>query len=193
MENTQKTEEAIRAAESAIRAVVGQLIKTSSVREADHDDIAQILRMHVAKKAAAHDPERSALKTYIERIVANKVRDILEGDRAACRDSRMESHSMDESADPLDGADRSFADTIDTVDALRRTGLLPWAPDEALVIDVNQVLAELSAFDRLTCEVLGVTKSLREAAKNLGIHVETLRDRLARIRAEFELRGITKA
>jgi RNA polymerase sigma factor (sigma-70 family) len=191
VQNTQKTEEAIRQAESAIRAVVGKLIKSSSVREADYDDIAQILRLHVAQKAADHDPERSGLKTFIERIVANKVRDILEGDRAACRDTRKVSHSMDEPAESLDGEDRTFADTVDAVGALRRAGLLPWAADDALVIDVQNVLTELSELDRLTCDVLGATKSLREAAQNLGIHVETLRSRLVRIRSEFQSRGIT--
>lgn len=43
-----KIEEAIRQAESAIRAAVGHLIATSGVRPADGDDVAQTLRIHVA-------------------------------------------------------------------------------------------------------------------------------------------------
>jgi len=68
-------DEAIRQAERTIRAVVGKLIGTTGIRESDADDIAQILRIHVAEKAARHDPARASLRTFIERIVANKIRD----------------------------------------------------------------------------------------------------------------------
>jgi len=193
VENTQKTQEAIRQAESAIRAVVGKLIETSSVRRAEGEDVAQILRIHVAGKAAEHDPSRSSLKTFIERIVQNKIRDILDGQRAGCRDSRKEARSLDEEVITSDGEDGTFADTVDIGDALRRAGLLPWPDDEALIIDVKVVLEDLSEVDRLTCDVLSATKSLREAAGDLGIHVETLRQRVAKIRAEFVARGITGA
>lgn len=192
MQDTQQTREAIRQAESAIRAVVGKLNETSGVRKADSDDVAQILRIHVAGKASEHDPARSSLKTFIERIVQNKVRDILEGQRAGCRDSRKEAHSLDEEAITTDGEDGTFADTINIGDALRRAGLLPWPDDEGLIIDVKLVLEDLSDVDRLTCDVLAATKSLREAANDLGIHVETLRQRLAKIRAQFVARGITE-
>jgi RNA polymerase sigma factor (sigma-70 family) len=188
--NTQKTEEAIRQAESAIRAVVGKLNATSDVRRADSDDVAQILRMHIAEKAAEHDPSRSSLKTFIERIVVNKIRDILDGQHAQCRDSRKESNSLDEPEIAPDGEIGSFGETLDQEDALRRAGMLPWPADEALVMDVKMVLENLSALDRLTCEALAINKSLRETAKDLGIHVETLRQRMRRIRAIFEAWGI---
>lgn len=191
MQDTQKTEEALRQAESAIRALVGKLIKASSVRPAEEDDIAQILRLHVARKAAAHDPGRSSLKTYIENIVANRLRDFMKAQRAACRDRRLEEISMDEDVLGPDGGPEPFGETIDGSDALRRAGMLPWAAEDALIMDVKLVLEDLTEADRLTCDVLAVTKSLREAAERLGIHVETLRQRVERIRAEFASRGIT--
>lgn len=193
MENTQKAQEALRQAESAIRAVVGKLIETSDVRAADSDDVAQDLRVHVARKAGSHDPARSSLKTFIERIVANKVRDILEGRHAGCRDSRKEDRSLDESVVTAEGEETPLGESFDIADALRRAGLLPWPANDALVADVKLVLEDLSEVDKLTCSVLAATKSLREAATDLGIHVETLRERVARIRAEFEARGIKGA
>jgi len=189
----QDPEEAIRQAESAIRAVVGKLIGTSGVRKADSDDVAQILRIHVAGKAAEHDPARSSLKTFIERIVQNKVRDILEDGHAQCRDPRKESRSLDEPEFAAEGEACTFGETIDIEESLRRAGLLPWPDDEALIIDVKLVLEDLSEVDRFTCAVLAATKSLREAAGDLGIHVETLRQRVAKIRAEFVARGIAGA
>ncbi len=180
------------AAEAAIRAVVGKLIGTGGVRVADGDDVAQELRLHVAQKAAAHDPGRSALATYIEQIVTSKVLDILKADRAACRD-RRKVESLDAPVESDDGEERTLGDTVDQVDALRRAGLLPWSAEDALVIDVKLVMEELSVAERLTCEVLSKTKSLREAATALGIHVETLRERMVQIRAEFVARGITGA
>jgi len=173
--------------------VVGKLIETSGVRRADGDDVAQILRIHVAKKATEHDPARSSLRTFIERIFQNKIRDILEDQHAQCRDSRKEAHSLDEPGATPDGEEGTYGDAIDVSDALCRAGLLPWPEDEALIIDVKLVLEDLSEVDRLTCDVLAATRSLREAAGDLGIHVETLRQRVAKIRAQFEARGITGA
>ena len=191
MQDTQQTREAIRQAESAIRAVVGKLNETSGVRKADSDDVAQTLRIHVAGKAAKHDPARSSLKTFIERIVRNKLRDILEEQNAQCRDARKESRSLDEPEINAEGEDCTFGDTIDIEGDLRRAGMLPWPEDQALIIDVKLVLEDLSEVERLTCDTLSATKSLREAARELGVHVETLRQRVAKIRTQFEVRGIT--
>lgn len=193
MENTQKAQEALRQAETAIRAVVGKLIATSDVRPADSEDVAQDLRLHVARKAGTHDPARSSLKTFIERIVANKVRDILEERHAECRDSRKVGRSLDEPEITPEGDETTFGESLDLADTLRRAGLLPWPADDALTVDVKLVLEDLSEMDRLTCSVLAATKSLREAATDLGIHVETLRERVARIRGQFEAKGITGA
>ena len=188
--NTQKQQQAIEAAESAIRALVGQLISTSDVRQADEDDVAQTLRAHVARKAAEHDPDRSSLKTFIERIVANKIRDFLKVRHAECRDSRNSARSLDEIIPLPNGDELPFGETFDVGDSMRRAGMLPWAQDDVLVMDVTLVMEQLSEVDRATCNVIAANKSLRAAAKDLGIHVETLRQRMARIRAEFEARGI---
>ena len=149
--------------------------------------------MHVAQKAAAHDPGRSSLRTYIDRIIRNRLRDYLDEYFAGCRDPLKVSHSLDEPMPSPEDEHTSFSETVDMEEALRRAGHLPWAKDDALVLDVKLVLEDLSEMDRLTCDALAVTKSLREAAKSLGIHVETLRERVTKIRAEFVSRGITGA
>lgn len=183
-------EEAIRQAEQKIRAVVGQLIGTSGIRESDADDIAQILRMHVAEKARRHDPARSSLRTFIDRIVTNKIRDYLDAYFAEKRDPRCVAASLDETPEAEDGGEDALGEILNAEDALRRAGLLPWLAEDALIIDVKMVLEQLSEIDRGTCAVLSATRSLREAARDLGIHVETLRERVVRIRGEFERRNI---
>jgi len=183
-------EEAIRQAERTIRAVVGKLIGTTGIRESDADDIAQILRMHVAEKAERHDPARASLRTFIERIVANKVRDCLDARFAEGRDERRIAASLDEVPQNEEGNDDPLGELIDAEEALRRAGLRSWPADHALILDVRMVLDELSEIDRGTCAALAVTKSLREAARDLGVHVETLRERVARIRAEFARRQV---
>lgn len=183
-------EEATRQAERTIRAVVGKLIGTPGIRESDADDIAQILRMHVAEKASRHDPARSSLRTFIDRIVTNKVRDYLESYFAECRDPRRVAASLDEAMETEDGSEETIGETMDAEDALRRAGLLPWPAEDALSIDIKMLLDQLSEIDRGTCAVLSATRSLREAAGDLGIHVETLRARVVRIRREFERRNI---
>ena len=183
-------EEATRQAERTIRAVVGKLIGTPGIRESDADDIAQILRTHVAEKASRHDPARSSLRTFIDRIVTNKVRDYLESYFAECRDPRRVAASLDEAMETGDGGEETIGETMDAEDALRRAGLLPWPTEDALSIDIRMLLDQLSEIDRGTCAVLSATRSLREAAGDLGIHVETLRARVVRIRREFERQNI---
>lgn len=183
-------EEAIRQAELTIRAAVGKLIGTTGIRESDAEDIAQILRMHVGAKASRHDPARSSLRTFIDRIVTNKVRDYLESCFAEARDPRRVAASLDDPMEIEDGGDETFGETLDAEDALRRAGLLPWPADGALSIDIKLLLDQFSEIDRGTCAVLSATRSLREAARDLGIHVETLRARVLRIRGEFERRNI---
>ena len=192
MQNHALQEEAIRQAERTIRAVVGKLIGTPGIRESDADDIAQILRMHVAEKAERHDPQRSSLRTFIERIVANKVRDYLDAYFAEKRDPRAEVGSLDEAVETPDGGNEPLGETLDLAAELRRAGLLPWAANDALIMDVKLALEQLSEIDRGTCAVLSATNSLREAARDLGIHVETLRERVARIRGEFERQKIRR-
>lgn len=189
----QKTEEAIQQAESAIAAVVGKLIKTKAVAPADGDDVAQQLRMHVAAKAGMHEPGRSSLRTFIERIVENKVRDLLEHEAAQCRDKEKVTQSLDEPAVAEDGHECSLGDLIDVENAMRRAGMLPWAADPDMILDVRQIVQSFSEIDRLTCAALSVTKSLRQAAEELGVHVETVRERTAKIRAIFEAKGICGA
>ena len=170
--------------------MVGKLIGTPGIRESDADDIAQILRMHVAEKASKHDPARSSLRTFIDRIVTNKVRDYLESYFAEGRDPRRVAASLDEPTESEDAGEETIGEILDAESALRRAGLLPWPTDDALSIDIRMLLDQLSEIDRGTCAVLSATRSLREAARDLGIHVETLRARVLRIRGEFERRNI---
>ncbi len=170
--------------------MVGKLIGKPGIRESDADDIAQTLRMHVAEKASRHDPARSSLRTFIDRIVTNKVRDFLESHFAECRDPREIAASLDEAIESEDGGEETIGETMDAEDALRRAGLLPWPAEDALSIDIKMLLDQLSEIDRGTCAILSAARSLREAARDLGIHVETLRARVLRIRGEFERRNI---
>lgn len=169
--------------------MTGKLIGTGSVRRADGEDVAQELRMHVIKKAASYDSRRAKLTTYMEHVVVNKGRDIMEANRAACRDWRKV-RSLDEPTDNEDAPGETFGDTIDQMEAQRRCGLLPWAADAELVMDVQEVLQEFSEIDRETCESLAFTKSLREAAERMDIHLETIRQRIVKLRSLFEARGI---
>jgi RNA polymerase sigma-70 factor (ECF subfamily) len=133
-----------------------------------------------------YDAKRAGLKTFITRIIENKVASIIEYQGAAKRDYRLCTCSLN---DQLVNDESGVAERIDTVDQddyLIRTGRQsrPAAEIRDLLIDVPKIIALLPADWRELCRRL-MSDSASQVARDLGISRATVYRRLKRIRALF--------
>lgn len=156
-----------------IKHKVRKLIGRYGFNASDEPDLQQELAMHVSTRMARHDPARGARSTFVDRIVRNKIANILENRMALKRGGRK----------------RQLA-----LDAVPEGVLLDGDTDAAAVdlgMDVRNAVAGLPPdLRRVATELEGNSPS--EAARNLGLTRGQMRQRMDAIRRHMEEAGLAK-
>ncbi len=175
-------------------AVVCKLVKefqrqwTCLARE-EVDDLLQECLSHWVIVKAQYDPKREAsIKTFMGRIIRNKLTDLV---RERESDKRKLAHLSISLDAPLTG-ETEAPTLLDTIDA--RAGSDP--PDQELnglqlEIDLATVLSTLTARQQTLCRLLGEQgMTIQEASTALGIPRSKIYDELKCIKALFIKMGL---
>ena len=153
------------------------------------DDLLQECLSHWVFVKAQYDPKREAsLKTFMGRIIRNKLSDLV---RVRESDKRKLAHLSVSLDAPLNG-ETEAPTLMDTLDA--RAGADP--PDQEenglqLAMDLATVFSTLTARQQTLCRLLGEQgMTIQEASTALGIPRGTLYDELNCIKALFIKAGL---
>ena len=144
-----------------------KLIGRHGINSNDAEEIAQDVAAHLIERMPQFDPARAQVNTFIDRVVKNKLLNIIEARTTQKRDSGRRVCPVDEvPQDLLIEHGRTTSDVDRALDVHDILGSLP--PD-------------LRAFaDRLKLE------SPAEAARTLGLTRAQMRNRVDALRAHFE-------
>jgi RNA polymerase sigma factor (sigma-70 family) len=153
----------------------------------DREDIEQEMAIHLLSMLPKHNPERSSLPTYVNRVVDSWCRMLVRERRAACRDYTQQERSLDERG----GDDHTLADQIGEVDAITLAGSRRLGSIEAeeLRLAVEATTERLPRHLRELCQML-LTQSVAEVCAATGIPRTTITYRLKQLRRAFEKAGL---
>lgn len=176
-----------------VRSTSQRLIGKYGLREDDRDDIEQILIVAVLRNLPLYDESRGPREAFISRIVRNRTRNIIAGQKATCRDYRSRVGSLQ---DPIpschDGDEIEWGETFDAGEYLRLTrGQRGEAEQIDLRIDLGQVLSELPPDLKALCTSLIQGLNDTEAARQLGISRTTFYERRKRLKQRFMEAGLS--
>jgi len=179
-----------------IRLRAFTMIGSYGFTKSDRKDIEQDLWLDVLQRLEYYDPEKSSPRTFINRIIRNKVASIAEFRKASKRDYRVPVFSLDqpvlsgsEEENPDDAPE--FHEFVGQDEVLFITLQIARSLVEIqdMKLDVNRVIEELSPNLQKICELLK-EDSFTEVAEKLQIPRTTLYERRNQIRHYFEQRGL---
>ena len=178
---------AVRSIRSKARELVGQYGYTRS----DIKDLEQELVLDLLKRLPKYDPKRAQRNTFINRIINHKVATIIESKKAAKRDYRRSGGSLSEDYEDSEGRITPRLERVDSRSCRQRMGwsVEPSIEQMDLKIDLDQVVAGLPPELRELCERLKF-QTVAEIFQETGAPRSTIYDRMKRIRAVFEDRGL---
>lgn len=151
--------------EALIKHKVRRVIGRFGINRADAEDLQQELWLHAVATMPRYDPNRSALSTFRDRVLSNRLRSLLAERRAGRRDYR-----------------RCAARDTAAMDYLLDPRSQPAAADRT--IDVAQAVAELPPFLQQVTACLR-SHNLSSSASVLGLSRQQLRRHRNVIRKHF--------
>ncbi|MFH1680635.1 MAG: sigma factor [Candidatus Eisenbacteria bacterium] len=173
-----------------IRHKARSLVGRYGFRETDVEDLEQELTLDVLQRMPKYDPGRAQKKTFVVRLVRNKIASILEARKAGKRDYRTPVYSFTGWVKDRTNGFLQRSETIDQDHYLLRTGRRR-AQQEVLdlAIDLKR------ATDLLPPELRDLCRRLRyetvsEISRETGVPRSTICDAKERIRVHFEERGL---
>ena len=143
------------------------------------EDLLQECLSHWHFSKTSYDPQGEASqKTFMARIIVNKLIDLVRGREAQKRKTTCPAISIDE-------------DSACAIEALNRglIGNVPFDPFEQieLQLDLSRVLKKLTPQQQQLCHLLGVGgMNVKEASACLKVSRASLYDQIKRIRTAFE-------
>jgi DNA-directed RNA polymerase specialized sigma24 family protein len=174
-----------------VRAKAAGLIGTYGFSPSDGDDIRQELVLDCIIRFRKFDPAKSSCRSFVSRIVNNRVATLVEGQRARCRDYRACRSSLNDQIEFAPGESMELAERVSADEYEARIGrsVLSARDRVELQIDVARVIAtlpqELAAIANLLRSV-----GVGETSHQLGVPRSTLYRRIADIRELFESAGL---
>jgi RNA polymerase sigma-70 factor (ECF subfamily) len=168
------------------RQIVSKVPALGEVEDVRQDLIADVLR-----RLPKFDSDRAGVKTFISRIINNKIATLLESHDAACRGNGCTKESLDDWVRDEFGA---WVRRDTTVDAARRRahlGICERSDQEQreLEMDVASVMASLPPEQRAVSAMLR-TKTPTEIAREKGLSRSAIYKHIAAIRAAFVKAGL---
>lgn len=155
-----------------IKHKVRKLIGRYGFNASDEPDLQQELAMHVSTRMARHDPARGARSTFVDRIVRNKIANILESRMALKRGGRKRPLALDAVPEGLLLDGQTDAHAVDL-------GMDVGSAVSALPPELREVAIRLAKH------------SPSEVARMLGLTRGQMRQRMEAIRVHLEGAGVS--
>lgn len=171
------------------KRVVNDFLFSHPMPHLEAKDLVQECLLQWWQQHQRYSPSRDAsLKTYMRKVLQNKLRDIERHERADKRGGYSSEVSLDRSLDPEVEDSDSLGDML-PADAPEEE---PESETERLELKANidRVLGRLSEQQRWLAEKLGEGWPMTEISERLGVSRPTLYDELKRIREVFRDEGL---
>ena len=162
-----------------------QLVGRAGFTPSDRDDLEQEMLLDLIQRMPKYDPDRAGARTFIARMVAHKIADIILARKAGMRDFRICFCSLDDHLEDEEGG------LIALEEYLVRTGKLarPVSERHDLFIDIHKVMARLPPKLRELCRRLK-TETVAEIARETGVSRAVIYESIKKLRAIFEEAGL---
>ncbi len=169
------------------RRLVGQVGFTKS----DCEDLEQDLLVDLYRRLADYDPTRARRSTFVARVVRNRALDIIAARKAACRDYRLCTCSLNEVLEDDEGSAIERSGAFDLENYLHRTGRLshPMEEQRDLRLDIHGAMERLPSALLQLCRLLQ-TNTITEVSHATGIPRGTIYEHIRKLRAIFEDTGL---
>lgn len=149
----------------------------------DFEDLLQECVIHWYSAQAAFKPEKQVpLRSYMTKVIKNKLHDILEKQMA-------EKRKLDFLFDSLESP--AFDEEIN-LEELISDGRLPLETEAAMRVDIGRVIKELSPFQEKLCQLLSQGYSIRDISRTLGKSKSTTHTEVKKVRGIFSDKGLEK-
>lgn len=178
-------------AANLIRQKARQLVRRPEFTKSDGPDLQQEMRLRVIEAYPKFDPKVAHWNAFVTAVVERHVATILEYETAGKRFDEDGVESLNTLVADADGNMVQRAQTIGRDDRDRLTCEQTPAAEEIsdLRLELEGIEADLPPELRIVFEGLK-TKHVTELARELGIPRQTLVDRVHKLRAIFEERGL---
>ena len=168
-----------------------QLVGKYGVRPYDRPDIEQELYLDLLERLDKFDSEKATLNTFIQRVVENKIADLI---RNRCYDKTMAeratvSLSTQIGEDPDTGQVITMADCItnEQYDEFVRNRTLSRLEEQDMAMDLQEFFLTLPEYLRRPCELLMEGRTFDETAQLMGMKFSTFyRQAIEPLRKVFE-------
>jgi RNA polymerase sigma-70 factor (ECF subfamily) len=177
-----------------IRKKAWQLVGKAGFTEADREDLEQELIIDLLQRLSKFNPDRANRKTFITRVVTNRVATLIELQKASCRNYRLYTNSLNDYVDIGGGDLVEREETIASDDYLQNTGRCsrPLKELEELSLDIERIIAKLPPKTRNLCEGLKGGETISDIAREMGITRETVYQSIKELRKALEKSGLKK-
>lgn len=168
-----------------VRNAARQAVRKAGLRPCDAEDLEQDLWADLLTRWPRYDPQRSSIRTYVDRVLRHRVHRILEHRSAQCRDPRKVAGSVEQ----FEEAAEDGLHVRDLNDYLRST-----RQDEeetlSLRVDLERALQGMCPEIRELCHQRVQGSSVREMAKEAGISTSTAHRVFATARDQLQELGL---
>ena len=173
-----------------IRRKVRQIVGRAGYTRDDREDLEQELLTRVLKSLPRHNPDLTHRNAFVTTVVERHVANLLRNKRAAKRHAQGIT-SLSVLITVTDEGTTELAQTIGEQELDNRIGRHRRCQEELdqLALDMAEVIATLPESWQALLE-LRKTRTMQQAADELGVPRTTLNDRMRRIRQRFESSGI---
>lgn len=170
---------------------IGRIIGVLGFTSDDREDLEQDLMLHLLENWSQFDSERGAAKTFVNCVLDNRIRQILESRKTQKSGYGKWTLSLDEKTEGEDECGVTRVDAVDGEECMLRAGRLRRrAFDECdLRIAVEQTLSRLSPELRETCEHL-MRQSVSKVSEETGMPRHRLYPSIRKLRCIFEEAGL---
>lgn len=184
-------------AEKVIRIRARQLVGKAGFSESDCEDLAQDMKIDLWRRLSKFDPSKAPrskdpLKDFTDRVVRNKVANIIEGRKAQRRDCRRQC-SLNDTLQNEGGKPTQRGDTVGQDQVYQRTGHPSRSAEDLrdLAVDVHAVLPRLPRRLQDICRRLRA-KTPTEVSHETGIPRGSLYEAIEELRRRFKDAGLEK-
>jgi len=170
-----------------------QMIGRNGFTESDFQDLRQELLADILARLPKFDAKRAGAKTFVSRLIDNRIANIIEHRRVACRDPRRVECSLDDWVHDEDGKWTRRVETVTEDEALASAGRLGRSRQEQveLALDTTTVVEGLPDDLRDLCVRLK-TQTVLEISRETGVPRARLYERIAAVRARFREAGMDR-
>jgi len=174
-----------------IRLKAKRLIESAEFKEGERKDVEQELHLQWLLRQSRFDPTRGELETFVDVVLNNVIRTMVEARRAAKRDCCQCTCSLDDPVDAAAEGGMTRHETYDQDDYFQATGARnrPQGELHDLRLDVRRALRRLSPSQR-ELALRFRTQTVAEAARAMKIPRTTLYGWLEHVRVVYVELGL---